>query len=131
MKDFRDKVAAITGAASGIGREIALELARRDCHLALCCDRNVEGLKQTAKEARAHGVKVTTQKLDVADRQAVHRWADKVAADHGKVNLVFNNAAVELASTVEGIDYDDFVAEHAQAHCNVDVPPLIENLGRI
>ncbi len=108
MKDFRDKVAAITGAASGIGREIALELARRDCHLALCCDRNVEGLKQTAKEARTRGVKVTTQKLDVADRQAVHRWADKVAADHGKVNLVFNNAAVELASTVEGIDYEDF-----------------------
>lgn len=53
-------------------------------------------------------MKVTTQKLDVANRQAVHRWADKVAVDHGKVNLIFNNAAVELASTVEGIDYEDF-----------------------
>ena len=108
MKELRDKVAAITGAASGIGRELALELARRKCHLALCCDRNVEGLKKTAKEASALGVNVTTQKLDVANRQAVHRWAAKVAADHGKVNLIFNNAAVELASTVEGIDYEDF-----------------------
>lgn len=65
-------------------------------------------MKQTAKEARAQGVTVTTQKLDVGNRQAVHRWADKVAVEHGKVNLIFNNAAVELASTVEDIDYEDF-----------------------
>lgn len=108
MKKFADKVAVITGAASGIGRELALELARRKCHLALCCDRNVEGLAQTAEEAMAQGVNVTRQRLDVADREAVYRWADSVVADHGKVNLVFNNAAVELVSTVEGIEYDDF-----------------------
>lgn len=108
MKDFADKVAVITGAASGIGRELALELARRKCHLALCCDRNVEGLTQTAEAAMALGVNVTRQRLDVANREAVYRWADSVAADHGKVNLVFNNAAVELVSTVEGIEYDDF-----------------------
>jgi len=108
VKNFADKVAVVTGAASGIGRELALELSRRKCHLALCCDRNVEGLKQTAEEAMAQGVKVTSRTLDVADREAVHRWADSVTADYGKVNLVFNNAAVELVSTVEGIEYDDF-----------------------
>ena len=108
MKEFGDKVAVITGAASGIGRELALQLARRKCHLALCCDHNVEGIRQTAKEAGAHGVNVTTRKLDVANRQAVYQWADEVAADHGKVNLVFNNAGVALVSTVEGIEYDDF-----------------------
>jgi len=108
MKNFADKVAVVTGAASGIGRELALELSRRQCHLALCCDRNVEGLKQTAEGAMAEGVKVTSRTLDVSDRDAVHRWADSVVADHGKVNLVFNNAAVELVSTVEGIDYSDF-----------------------
>ena len=108
MKEFRDKVAAITGAASGIGRELALELARRKCHLALCCDRNVEGLNQTATEAGVCGVNVTTARLDVADRQAVYQWADSVAADHGRINLIFNNAAIALASTVEGVEYDDF-----------------------
>ncbi len=46
MKNFEGKVAAITGAASGIGRALALELARKRCNLALCCDRNVDGLKQ-------------------------------------------------------------------------------------
>jgi NAD(P)-dependent dehydrogenase (short-subunit alcohol dehydrogenase family) len=108
MKKFEGKVAAITGAASGIGRALALELARRKCNLALCCDRNVKGLNQTATEARSRGVEVTTRQLDVADRDAVHAWADEVAADHGRVNLIFNNAAVELACTVESIDYDDF-----------------------
>ena len=108
MKDFADKVAAITGAGSGIGRELALELARRHCHLALCCDRNLEGLQETADQARALGVTVTSQRLDVADREAVYAWANQVQEDHGKVNLIFNNAGVELASTIEGIEYDDF-----------------------
>ncbi|GAH05355.1 unnamed protein product, partial [marine sediment metagenome] len=66
MKDFTNKVAAITGAGSGIGQELALELARRQCHLALCCDRNMEGLQKTANQARACGVNVTSQRVDVA-----------------------------------------------------------------
>lgn len=108
MKDFEAKVAAITGAASGIGRGLALELARQGCHLALCCDRNVQGLQETKEQARQLGVNVTSQQLDVADRGAVHAWADQVAADHGKINLIFNNAGVDLASTIEGVSYEDF-----------------------
>jgi NAD(P)-dependent dehydrogenase (short-subunit alcohol dehydrogenase family) len=108
MRNFKDKVAAITGAGSGIGRELALELARRGCHLALCCDRNIEGLQQTVDSTRSSGVKVTSQRLDVADREAVYAWADQVVKDHGKVNLIFNNAGVELASSIDGIEYDDF-----------------------
>jgi butyryl-CoA dehydrogenase len=54
------------------------------------------------------GVKVTSQRVDVADRDAVHAWADQVVADHGTVNLIFNNAGVALAATVEAMTYDDF-----------------------
>jgi NAD(P)-dependent dehydrogenase (short-subunit alcohol dehydrogenase family) len=59
MEGFAGKVAAVTGAGSGIGRELALELARRGCHVAICCDRNMEGLQETADKARALGVEIT------------------------------------------------------------------------
>ncbi len=107
MKSFEGKVAAITGAGSGIGRELALELGRRKCHLALS-DINEIGLQETVDEARGLGVRVTSQRVDVADRDAVYAWADGVANEHGAVNLIFNNAGVALASTVERMSYEDF-----------------------
>lgn len=107
MKSFNNKVAAITGAASGIGRALALELAKDKCDLALS-DVNEAGLNETAEKARALGVKVTTTKLDVSDRAAMHAWADQVVKDHGKVNLIFNNAGVALGNTVEDAKYEDY-----------------------
>lgn len=107
MREFRNKVAAITGAASGIGRELAIELAKRGCHLALA-DVNEEGLAETATLVAAHGVRLTTIRLDVADRDAVFAWADAVVRDHGKVNLIFNNAGVAVSSTIESVGYEDF-----------------------
>ncbi|MFY0539251.1 SDR family NAD(P)-dependent oxidoreductase [Nannocystis pusilla] len=107
MKSFTDKVAAITGAGSGMGRTLALALARRGCHLALS-DVNEIGLAETAALLRDARVKVTTQRVDVADREAVYAWADQVAREHGKVNLIFNNAGVGLGATVEGMRLEDF-----------------------
>ncbi len=106
MKDFDGRVAAITGAGSGIGRALAQELARRDAHLALS-DIDEVGLAETVALCEGLGVKVTSQHLDVADRDAVFAWADRVVEDHGKVNLIFNNAGVGLAATIEAMSYDD------------------------
>lgn len=107
MKRFDGKVAAITGAGSGIGRALALNLAAQGCGLALS-DINNPNLQATAKAVKAASdVKVTTKKLDVANRAAVHAWADATAKAHGQVNLIFNNAGVALGASIEGADYDD------------------------
>ena len=107
MRNFKGKVAAITGAASGMGRSLAVELARRGCGLALS-DRNEDGLKQTAAMRAAHAVKVTTQTLDVSDRAAVFEWARLANEAHGKINLIFNNAGVAHTASAATAKIEDF-----------------------
>ena len=107
MKNFKNQVAAITGAASGMGRTLAVELAKRGCHLALS-DVNELELAKTAELSGRHGVRVTITRLDVADRAAVFAWADQVAKDHGKVNLIFNNAGVALSANAGTVSIADF-----------------------
>jgi butyryl-CoA dehydrogenase len=107
MRDFNGRVAAITGAASGIGRALATDLAARGAHLALC-DIDEVGLAETVTLCEGAGVKVTSQRLDVADRDAVFAWADQVVDDHGTANLVVNNAGVALAATIDSVSHADF-----------------------
>ena len=108
MKSFSGKVAAITGAASGIGRALAVDLARQGCHLALSDLNNAELEQTRALCQSASGIRATTKVLDVSDRQAVHDWAEQVVADHGKVNLIFNNAGVAHAGSVAKSSYEDY-----------------------
>ena len=107
MKQFSGRVAAITGAGSGIGRALAKDLAGRGCHLALS-DIDEEGLAETVARCEGAGIKVTSARVDVADRTAMFGWADQAADEHGRVNLIFNNAGVAVVSTVEEHSYEDF-----------------------
>jgi NAD(P)-dependent dehydrogenase (short-subunit alcohol dehydrogenase family) len=109
MKSFAGKVAAITGAASGMGRSLAIALARRDCEVALS-DVDEHGLAETARLAQAVNPKlrVTTKRVDVADGDAVRAWAKEVASAHGRCNLIFNNAGISYAATVEGVEQPEF-----------------------
>lgn len=106
MKSFNQKVAAITGAGSGIGQQLAILLAQQGADLALS-DVNDQGLAETLSLVKQYPVKVTLTKLDVSHQQAVREWAANSFKDHGKINLIFNNAGVALASTVEGMSYEE------------------------
>jgi NAD(P)-dependent dehydrogenase (short-subunit alcohol dehydrogenase family) len=107
MKSFKNKVAAVTGAGSGIGRSLAQALAREGAEVAIS-DIQAAGLEETAASLRALGARVSTQVLDVSKRDQVFAWADKVVSEHGRVNLIFNNAGVAHASTLEGASIEDF-----------------------
>jgi NAD(P)-dependent dehydrogenase (short-subunit alcohol dehydrogenase family) len=103
----RDRVAVVTGAAGGIGRAISLSLARRGAHLALA-DVDERGLAETAALIAAAGVRTSTHRLDVTDREAVRRLPDAVLAAHGRADLLVNNAGVALGGTFEQVAEADF-----------------------
>lgn len=97
MNPFQGKVAVITGAGSGIGRELARLLAERGARLALS-DVNTAGLAETAKLCGSAEVK--SYKLDVSSREQVFAHADDVKRDFGTAHFLFNNAGVTLCATI-------------------------------
>lgn len=98
---------AVTGAASGIGRALAVAAARRGALLAVA-DVDAEGLEATAEAVRrAGGRDVLTRRLDVRDREDVAAWADEVVARFGRVNVLVNNAGVSLTGPFTDLDPTD------------------------
>jgi len=107
MKSLENKVVAITGAGSGIGRALALLAAERGARLAIS-DWNADGLAETVDLAKGLGAEVRSDVVDVADRAAMGAWATAVAEQFGAVNLVVNNAGVTVSGDFEEMSYQDF-----------------------
>ncbi len=104
---LKDAVAVVTGAAGGIGGAIALNLARRGCHLALS-DVKAEPLAQTAGAARALGVQVSEHVFDIADANAISNFPAAVEARHGRGTLLVNCAGVALGGTFAQVTLEEF-----------------------
>lgn len=100
-------VAAITGAGSGIGAALAIELAARGMHLALA-DRHTSALEATAVQARHAGTTVSTHAFDVTDRAMSAAWPQAVVAQHRHVTLLVNNAGIAVGGTFDQVDPADF-----------------------
>lgn len=108
MKNLNDKVVVITGAAGGMGREMAIQAAQQGALLAIS-DWNDDALNETADLCKqAGGKRVRADKVDVSDREAVKTWAASVAEEFGRVNMVINNAGVSVTGDFETMSYDDF-----------------------
>src|SRR5262245_37768763 len=107
MRRLQGRVAVVTGAASGIGRALAVELAGRGCALALV-DLNEAGLRESADLARAAGAKVSIHRADVADRARMEALPGEVLREHGHVHVVVNNAGVSVIGALADQSLDDF-----------------------
>lgn len=103
----RGKVAAVTGAGSGIGRALAHELAARGARVAVA-DVDEAGLAETAAALRERGAEVHAQVLDVGDRTAVEAWAQAVAERFGVVHQIYNNAGIAFSRPLLESDYADY-----------------------
>ena len=108
MKTLKDKVVVITGAGSGIGRALAVEVARRGSLVAVS-DVDEAGLAETVELVKAAGApEVRADRIDVADRAAFAAYALAVREHFGRVNVIVNNAGVTMTGDFEEITYDDF-----------------------
>ncbi|NRQ51704.1 SDR family NAD(P)-dependent oxidoreductase [Aeromicrobium stalagmiti] len=106
MTHFTGKVAVVTGAGSGIGRALSVELARRGARLAIS-DVDQVGLVETEALVKAAGAEVRADSLDVSQRELVVAYADTVAEHFGAVHLVFNNAGIAFTGSVEKMTFKD------------------------
>jgi NAD(P)-dependent dehydrogenase (short-subunit alcohol dehydrogenase family) len=104
---LENRTAVVTGAAGGIGRAIAVSLARRGCHLALA-DVNEAGLDETADMTTGRRVRISRHRLDVADRAAVAAFPAIVRAAHPGVDILVNNAGVAIAGKFDEVSEEDF-----------------------
>ena len=104
--ELQGRTALITGAGGGIGRAVAVSLARRGCNLALA-DIDEAGLAQTAQEI-GQGVRVSRYRLDVADPQAVAALPERLLSDHAGLDVLVNNAGVALGGSFEQVAEADF-----------------------
>ena len=106
MDGFAGKVAVITGAGSGIGQALALELGRSGAKLAIS-DVNLDGLAETEQQLKAIGVEVKADRLDVTEREAFLLYADAVKEHFGKVNQIYNNAGIAYTGDIEVTPFKD------------------------
>jgi NADP-dependent 3-hydroxy acid dehydrogenase YdfG len=106
MQGFAGKVAVVTGAGSGIGQALAVELGRSGASVAIS-DVDTEGLKVTEDRLASIGAAVKADRLDVTERERFLLYADEVRDHFGKVNQIYNNAGIAYSGDVEISHFKD------------------------
>lgn len=104
---LREKVAIVTGAASGIGKEIALTLAREGAQVVIA-DRNAAAAQAAAAELSASGLRALGIAMDVSDESQVQAGVHSAIAAFGRIDVLVSNAGIQIVSPLEELAYEDW-----------------------
>ena len=107
MNHFKEKVAIVTGAASGIGKAVAMELCKRGAHV-IFTDRAEDEVKAACDSANPKGGSAEAVVLDVTDYEATRNVVEKAVSAHGKIDFMFNNAGIAIAGEFRDVDLDEW-----------------------
>lgn len=107
MKSFLNKTAIITGAGSGMGRYLAVLLAKAGCNVAIC-DINEDALAGTSKMVNHYNVACSTHTVDIGDKEQIDALYEEVIQRHKTVDLLFNNAGITVLSNFENMPEKDW-----------------------
>jgi butyryl-CoA dehydrogenase len=116
MKSFENKVAVITGAGSGLGQALALQLNKAGARLALC-DLNMSGLNETQALLSNPSLTSTLHRVDVSSREQMQKFAEEVIAQHGGADVLINNAGISLTPKF----FDDITEEQFEKVININM----------
>ena len=104
---LRDRVCVVTGAASGIGRETAIQLAAVGARV-VAIDRNANGCARTAEEVRKSGIPALALECDVTQADSVSAAADRALAEFGRCDVLVNNAGILQPGRLEALSLSDW-----------------------
>ena len=107
MQSFKDKVAVITGAGSGIGQQLAINLAKENCNVVIC-DINKKTIQETEEIIRKYNVSVTALNLDLREEENIDNLLETTLKNFSKVDLLFNNAGVVAPSSFLNLSEKDW-----------------------
>ncbi|MCG9792620.1 SDR family oxidoreductase [Flavobacterium algicola] len=111
MNNLDNKVILVTGSSKGIGKEVAILLARNGAKIIVNHSNSQKEADETVNEIKRNGGDAIAIKADVSDKEQVIQLFDKALAEYGKIDVLVNNAGTMISKKLKDVTQDDFTKQ--------------------